>query len=63
MIVFLHRGLPARRSLGEGGSPHQFTPMSGAHKITAANARGRQHLPLRASWAARIAEFCRSTNV
>ena len=29
MIVFTHRGL----------APHQFTPMSGAHKVTAANVR------------------------
>jgi len=28
--VFPHRGLPACRSLGVGGAPHQFTPMSGA---------------------------------
>jgi hypothetical protein len=43
VTVFTHRGLP----------PLQFTPMSGAHKITAANAgwplqfriRGSRHWP------------------
>ncbi len=30
--VFLHRGLPCRAEVfDEGESPHQFTPMSGAH--------------------------------
>src|SRR5262245_27750204 len=48
--VFPHRGL----------APHQFTPMSGAHKITGANAGGRRQLPMRTRWAARVAQFCRS---
>ncbi len=31
--VFPHRGLPCLAEvLDEGGSPHQFTPMSGAHQ-------------------------------
>ena len=49
MTVFIHRGL----------SPHQFTPMSGAHKITGANCGGRRRLPLRTHWTARVAQFCR----
>ena len=49
LTVFPHRGL----------SPHQFTPMSGAHQITGANAGGSPRLPNRTRWAARIAQFCR----
>ena len=37
VTAFPHRGLPARRSLGDSGAPHQFTPMSGAHKADAPN--------------------------
>jgi hypothetical protein len=47
--VFLHRGL----------APHQFTPMSGAHPITGANAGGPPQLSIRTRWAARVAQFCR----
>ncbi len=33
MTVFPHRGLPSLAEvLDEGGSPHQFTPRSGAHQ-------------------------------
>src|SRR5438552_1784657 len=45
MTVFPHRGL----------SPLQFTPMSGAHKITGANAGGPPWLPVRRRWAGCIA--------
>jgi len=48
--VLTHRGL----------SPHQLTPMSGAHEVTGANAGGLPRLAIRTLWAARIAQFWRS---
>jgi hypothetical protein len=59
MTAFTHRGL----------SPHQFTPMSGAHKATGATSRPA--CPLDAGWqfgcpscapplpSAAVAQFCR----
>ena len=36
----IHRGLACRAvAHGEGGAPHQFSPMSGAHKRMHANRR------------------------
>lgn len=51
--MFLHRGL----------SPHQFAPMSGAHKITGANASGSRQLQTRTRWAARVAQLGRWTTM
>ena len=48
--VFPHRGL----------APHQFAPMSGAHKITGPNAGGPRQFPIRTPLAARVGQFCRS---
>jgi len=50
MTVFTHRGF----------APHQLTPMTGAHNITAANAGGPCRLAIWAQRAGRIAEFLRS---
>ncbi len=49
LTVFPYRGL----------APHQFTPMSGAHKTTRPNAGGPRQLPVRTPLAARVGQFRR----